>query len=183
MRIAGCSIIYATIALAVPSALVAQSQVSKGVAARAMIATGDWSVSYRLNDGQIMWIDRSSRIEMEDGIFRINFRLSVYNPGLFRNRSDHEQVKTWAINCRTAEYKHIGWYANNGVVRTRNVIGGANWRELERRSIVYVEACSPPTLERTIPRSEPSTPAQKCIELGFAQGTDEFNQCVTMLTE
>lgn len=182
MRIAGCSIIYATIALAVPSALVAQSQVSKGVAARAMIATGDWSVSYRLNDGQIIWFDRSSRIEMEDGIFRINFRLSVYNPEVFRNRSDHEQVKTWAIDCRTAEYKHIGWYANNGVVMARNkIIGGGDWRELDRRSVIYIEACSPPT--RTTPISETSNPAQKCVELGFAQGTDEFNQCVTMLTE
>jgi len=182
MRVASCSIISVSIALTAPSVLVAQSQVSKGVAARAMIATGDWSVSYALTSGQTMWIDRSSRIEMEDGIFRINFRLSAYSPQIRRNLSDHQQAETWSVNCRTAEYKHIGWYANNGVVRTRDkIIGGANWRELDRRSVVYIEACSPPT--RTTPISETSTPAQKCIELGFAQGTDEFNQCVIMISE
>lgn len=193
MHLATPGLIYGFIALATPSVLNAQPQVSKGVAARAMMATGDWSVGYPIGAefGGVMWIDRASRIQVADGVFRINLRWPVRFPALNNNRHDHEQAETWAVNCRTAEYKHLGWYANNGIIRTREkVLGGANWRDLDRSSVVYMEACNPPKLSEPISANSAEigpaiskTPSEKCSELGFTQGTQEFGQCVSMLRE
>lgn len=201
--------------------LSAQKEVSKRDAAREMATTGNWDVRYNTDPkwGGAMWVDRSSRVQIADGIYRINVKQSRYQPALSRNVQVHIQYQTIAVNCATMEWQHIGWYANNGIQRRRNVIGGPRWRDLRADSMYHIEACYPPTslaepdgpwednpqvatepnqgfyqrnrarqgnarvYERTTPRSEASTPAQKCIELGFTQGTDDFNQCVVMIKE
>lgn len=113
--------------------------------------------------------------------------------GLWGNMKEAYTAK---YSCRTRTFAKIGWRFRDGsfvssLSRERslkNVFGERVSNQLHDYLCLdlSVKLAHRPTPESSSRRNtvKPNSEAEsKCIELGFTQGTDDFNQCVVMIKE